>query len=132
MKKKSDIEDNNPFKYDPQWMDIIITIVCIGIIMTGMWALSASANETDVDGEIYYPGEFFIGQTAAMELCFNEALKVASTIEFETHEDYLDAVGMLTGGCMYYQMLDQASCPQTPFAYPIEPDDRAGEFEHQF
>lgn len=119
-------DHENPFEYKVGWMQLIGTLVCIAIVSCALWALQADADEVFPDEEI------FIGRTAVMEACFNEALKVASTINFETHEDYLDTVGMLTGGCMYYQLLENSTCPQVPFAYPIEPDDRPGEFEHQF
>lgn len=132
MRDYREPEDKNLFGYHFQWMDIIVILTIIGIVMCALWAMKADADEADLDSEVYYPPEFFITHADAMEMCFNEALKVASTIEFETHEDYLDAVSALTGGCMYYQMLEQSTCQQTPFAYPIEPDGSPSEFDHQF
>lgn len=125
-------ENRSPFEYEFHWMDVIFTLVIIGIIACCFWALKSNADEVDPDSEIYYPGEFFIDETAILHACFNEALKVTSEIEFDTYEDYMHAVSSLTGGCMYYQMLEQSSCLQTPFAYPIEPDGRPSEFNHQF
>jgi len=79
-----------------------------------------------------YPEDEVSATTEVMNACFNEALKAASHTQFETQEEWEDAVTLLTGACMYYQFLDQKICEQTPFAYPIEPDGEAGEFTHSF
>lgn len=115
-----------PDEYNPHWIEGILILVCIGIIMCALWAMQSSAEEEFPDPYI------IVGRAAVLDSCFNEALKVASTIEFDTQEDWMDSVSMMTGGCMYYQWLEYTTCEQTPFAYPIEPDGSPSEFDHQF
>lgn len=105
---------------DSYWMEGIIALICIAVIMSALWVAKSTASEV------------LVQEDEIMMHCFEAAQDAVMYTEFETEEDRMDAISMLTGGCMYYQLIEHSTCEQTPFAYPIEPDGEAGEFIHTF
>lgn len=95
---------------------LMFTLFLAGMLMI--------AESVDAD-ELQDPNE-------VMLLCLEKSIEAVADVPFESEEDRKDAISMLAGGCMYYQFLEQSTCHETPFAYPIEPDDSPSEFTHSF
>ena len=119
-------EDPYEFKFkspvtdETHWLNVIIGIICIGIILSSLWIMRATASDHNLE------------TSDVMFECLLQSMEAAASVSFETEAPYKAAVEMLVGGCMYYQLLEYSTCEQTPVAYPSEPDGEEGEFTHTF
>lgn len=105
--------------HDTIWMRVMLVIAAFLILLICIGVVKSNASE--------YPLDYDITLT-----CYEAALDISRDVEFSSADEERYAVGMLTAGCMYYDLMQQCYGTEAAdnFAYPIEPDDEPSEFDH--